>query len=455
MKKQQIGIVGMGVMGAAIAQNFARQEWRVAIYNRSLAKATQVATKDPEHLQAYSTLSALAQALTSPRVILLMVNAGEVVDEVIERLLPELEAGDIIIDGGNSHYEDSERRFLSLKEQGISFLGMGVSGGEQGALLGPSMMVGGSKQAYEQVAGMLASVASQVNQSACVGYFGTGGSGHFLKMVHNGIEYAMMQLIAECYTILSQYTKQSPQACVTWFQRCNSGLMASYLLDISEQIIGFKELDGSSRLEHIGGFVDQKGTGKWSVLAGVNLKSDVSLLATALQARNRTSLQNGVETKVTKMLDVSVLEQLQAAYTAATLLIYKQGFDLLEQAKQTYGYTYSLAEIGRIFQGGCIIQGALMQTLAQAGNDSLTAFMQEPNIQSAFETAYPALKAIVLASMEQDCSLPLLQGCYLYVLQDNDRMLQTNLIAAQRDLFGAHTIVDKASGQRIHLEWEQ
>ncbi|MBI4129478.1 NADP-dependent phosphogluconate dehydrogenase [Candidatus Peregrinibacteria bacterium] len=473
----QLGIIGLGTMGANLARNAARNGATVAVYNRTTEKMEEfMKTHQKEgHFIPCDTLTDLLKALQPPRAILIMVKAGDPVDEVIEELLTlspityHLSPEDILIDGGNSHYRDTERREHDLKKKGIHFLGMGVSGGERGALEGPSLMPGGSREAYDHLELLLQKMAASLDYARddtehhqkCVAYLGPGGAGHFVKMVHNGIEYGLMQLIAEAYHLLKDIGKKSNAENANIFAEWKSDPhLSSYLLEITSKILRKRDPETQRDLiDSIKDIASQKGTGKWLVEAALTYDVAVPTIAAALdmriiseqkELRVRRSHEIPFALSVRKGEDFA--EDLRTALLLATICTYAQGFDLLERASTEEHWNLRLREIARIWRGGCIIRSALLKTFQDifAGKND-----EKIRLGATFsEAAQKRWRAVVALGAQNGIPLPAFGASLSYFDALRTAHLPSNLIAAQRDFFGAHRYerIDKEG--TFHTEWE-
>lgn len=442
-------VAGLGVMGRSIAQNMMRNGFKVAGYNRTFAVTQSL--MGLENFTGYEHLEEAIASLSSPKKVFLMVPAGPVVDKMIEVIKPLLKAGDIIMDGGNSYFEDDRRRAQLVADQGIHYLAVGVSGGEMGALWGPSIMPSGPKEAYEQVAPILEKIAAQKEGQPCCTYIGPEGSGHYVKMVHNGIEYADMQLIVECYLYLKAAGLSNAQISDV-FKEWNQGPMESYLLGITVKILLEKDPQSSDDLvDRIKDASSNKGTGKWTSQVALSQDVNVSLIHAAYMARLTSNLEKRnllVPVQPSASLHV---EELKKAYYLARIVAYEQGWSLYADASQRYGWNLDLAKIALIFRAGCIIQATLLNDIAKIvnGHDTLLAGFSE-----VVQTNLPALKKIVTEIVNGDIPMPLFMAALAYLLPFQGAGLGANLIQAQRDFFGAHTFERIDQDGSFHHEWE-
>ena len=459
----QLGVIGLGTMGANLARNAARNGAKVIVYNRTqetMDKFLDEYGKEGQ-LKGSKSYKEFVQSLESPRAILIMVKAGETVDAVINELVPLLEKGDILIDGGNSHYPDSERRTKELQEQGIHFIGMGVSGGEEGALNGPSMMPGGDEKAFKTLAPLLDKMAADDGLGGkCVAFMGSGGAGHFVKMVHNGIEYGVMQLIAESYAIMKDVGGFDPAELAETFVAWNADeSLQSFLLEITAEI--FKKQDDESEgmlIDKIADRAGQKGTGKWTTQAAHDYGVAIPTINAAVDARilsgdsEKRAAHQSLPVELDEQDPVPPPEKLRSivrnAFELASITAYGQGFDLMERAAKQEGWKIDLGEVARIWRGGCIIRSALLP-LFQMWNEA--AF---EDIKKCFagEKQRDWRRAVVIAG-SRGIPIPALSASlHAYDAYRSERLPQ-NLIQAQRDFFGAHTYerIDKEG--TFHTEW--
>ncbi len=461
-----IGLIGLGTMGANLARNAARNGASVAVYNRTQEKTDtfmRAHAQEGEFVACHS-LQDLVAALPSPRNIFLMVNAGASVDAVISDLLPLLEAGDAIIDAGNSHCTDTERRIDSLKTKGVYFLGMGVSGGEEGALYGPSMMPGGSKEAYDRLEPLLKKMAAKDGSSGkCCTYIGGGGSGHFVKMVHNGIEYGDMQLIAETYHLMKSVLKISHEQIAQTFESWNrSRELKSFLIKITAQIFLKKDDETNAVLvDMIKDEAKQKGTGKWTTQSALDLGVAVSTMTAAVDARLMSSLktlrvqaENDIGTLDLKTVRLTT-RALKDALFLSKICSYAQGFALISEASRINNWNIDLSEVCRIWKGGCIIRSSLLTTFEQAfrTDPTLQNLLLSPEIIALFRARHGKWRKTVAAAVLAGIPLPAMTASLSYfdALRTGD--LPQNLTQAQRDFFGAHTFERRDRPGTFHVQW--
>ncbi len=470
--QSKIGLLGLGVMGKSLALNLASKEFKVSVYNRhvdrlevDIAKNFAEANKKDYNFPWFDELKDFVDSLEKPRNILLMVNAGKTVDVVIKDLLPLLDIGDLIIDGGNSHYKDTRRREQDLKEKGLLFMGMGVSGGEEGALKGPSIMPGGSHESYKRVGGIFEKIAAKdPGGKPCCIYVGPDGAGHFVKMLHNGIEYGEMQLIAEIYHYLRFSIGYGPKEIATLFKRWNLE-MKSYLLEISADILETKEGD-EFLIDKILDAAKQKGTGGWSTNAALELGVPFDTITAAVLGRNISAkkeerqkamdLYNMSSTKEDR-IDNFNSSELFSAYKTASIINHAIGFDLLSEASREYDWDLNLSEVARIWTNGCIIRSAFMEDLIwifkeQPGKNILI----HPKIVTYIKSTKNTLTKITSEALVSGIPVPVLSAAANYLLGYISGQTSANMIQAQRDYFGAHTYerTDKPRGEFFHTQWK-
>lgn len=465
MSQAHIGVIGLGTMGLNIARNFANHQIVTAVYNRLFDKTTEfMAGFGNEYLLPAQTLNEFVAQLAVPRKILLMVTAGEAVDMVIEDLLPLLDAEDIIIDGGNSLFSDTQRRTTYLRTRNIRYVGAGISGGEEGALNGPSMMTG---LPDAEMKSLLAPIFEKITArdfqgNGCVGWFGGAGSGHYVKMIHNGIEYAVMQLIAETYQFLRKGHGLSSDQIADVFASWQKGKMSSYLVDITARVLAKKDDDGSSLVDKIKDKAGQKGTGQWTVQDAFQRGMPIPSIASAVEARQissffetRNSLAEAsiVKNTITEPLAITVLED---ALYAAIIVAYIQGITLIRTAAREQGWQIDLAEVVTIWQGGCIIRAELLKDLVQWVNVPQTGHLLEiPEIQKTLVAHLKAWQTLLVTSIQHNISLSCYHATYQYLLGMTEAQGSANLIQGLRDYFGAHTYERLDREGIFHTHWDE
>ena len=465
----QIGVIGMAVMGSNLARNFANHGYRTAIYNRTFARTEQVLAQHPQAgFVASQSLEDFVDSLERPRRMVIMVKAGAGTDAVIDALIPLLEPGDIVVDGGNAFFQDTRRREQRLREHDLHFVGAGISGGETGALEGPSIMPGGSQHAYAHIGAMLEEISAKVGPQAepCCTYIGTDGAGHFVKMVHNGIEYGDMQLIADAYAVLSQIAGRSNEEMATIFAGWGAGKLSSYLIEITSEILRHREPSGDYLIDKILDAAGQKGTGKWSVINSLEYGEPLGLIATAVYER---SLSSGVDLRreaselyprearqQSDFTEADVLALERTLY-ASKIVSYAQGFSLLSEASRANGWGLDLASIARIWRNGCIIRSSFLNDIAAAyqAEPELKNLLLAPYFHREVEEARRDWRQTVANAFLQECSVPAFASALSYFSSLTTRRLPANLVQAQRDFFGAHTFerVDQPRGQFFHENW--
>ncbi len=460
------GMIGMAVMGRNLSLNIADHGFSVVGYNREPEPLDAALSASDGRLIPARSLGELAQKLARPRRIMMMIKAGPPVDMVLEALVPHLEAGDVVIDGGNSWYQDTERRAKALADEGIHFLGVGVSGGEEGARHGPSLMPGGDAGAYELVRPVLTAIAAKTDAGACVTYVGPGGAGHFVKMVHNGIEYADMQLIAEAYDVLQRAGGLAPGAIAEVFERFNEGPLESFLVEITAKI--FRKTDGGRHLvDDVLDKAGQKGTGRWTAQVALELAVPVPSIAAAIDARVLSSMKlervgavgrlDGPRAPSQKGDPAELARQVGAALEAAKITAYAQGMALIGAASKEYGWGVDLEQIARIWKGGCIIRARFLDDIMRAYNHDpkLVNLMVDEKIAPRLGELAPALRSVVRLAIEHGIPVPGLAASLAYFDAYRTPDLPQNLTQAQRDAFGAHTYQKKSdpTGPFVHTDW--
>lgn len=440
----QIGVIGLGVMGRNIALNMLNHNFKVSGYNRTYESTKKLIKMNIDNFQGYEHIEDFVNSLEKPRKIFLMVSAGKAVDAVVERLVKLLEPGDIIMDGGNSFFKDTERRSTELAKMNIHYFGVGVSGGEEGALKGPSIMPSGDAKAYQEISPILEAISAKYHNDPCCTYIGEGGSGHYVKMVHNGIEYADMQLLAETYLILKKMGKYSNREIAEILDNWNQGEANSYLVEITSIVL--KEKDEHSDNDLVDMILDvagNKGTGRWTSIEALAQEYNASLLTAAYQARimsNNTNLREKLHNIINdnNHLDVD-LEDVHQAYLLAKSLAFIQGFGLYHDASDKYNWNLNYKNIAAIFRAGCIIQAKLLQKIMNAYDHSSDNLLLNDVFVDQIKNNHQALKNIVLKGLGTNLPLPVFTNALLYLNQLSTDLLGANIIQAQRDYFGAHT----------------
>ena len=471
MSKQQFGMIGLGVMGQNFALNVERNGYGVAVFDINTGAVNNyMETKAAgKNVKAASSLPTFVELLERPRRIMLLVPAGKPVDAVIEQLVPLLDKDDLIIDGGNSYFKDTERRAGELAEQGIHFLGMGVSGGEEGALWGPSLMPGGAEQAYREVEAIMNAVAAKAEEDGapCVTYIGPGGSGHFVKMVHNGIEYGDMQLISEAYFLLKKTLHLSAEEFEQIFSEWNKGELSSYLIEITAKVFAKRdEESGQPLVEVILDKAGQKGTGKWTSQEALDIGAAIPTITAAVDGRIISSIKEErhqaaqVLSGPTPAYDGSRQELIDAvrdALYASKICSYAQGMSMLMKASQEYDYRLNLSEIARIWRAGCIIRARLLNDIARAyrENPELPNLLLDDFFREAITGRQDAWRKVVVLAASSGVPLPAMSASLAYYDAYRSERLPANLIQALRDFFGAHTFERMDKPGVFHAEWER
>lgn len=462
-----IGVIGLGVMGSNIALNMANKGEQVAVYNYTRDLTDKLLQKiEGQALTPYYEIEEFVQALEKPRKIFLMVTAGNAIDSVIQSVVPFLEKGDVIMDGGNSHYKDTERRYDELKALEIGYLGIGISGGEVGALTGPSIMPGGDQEVYNKVAPILTKIAAQVNDTPCCTYIGPKGAGHFVKMVHNGIEYADMQLIAEAYTFLRKNIGLSVEEIATIFETWNQGELKSYLIEITAEILRKKdEITGLPLIDMILDKAGQKGTGKWTSLQSIDNGIPTSIITEALFARYISSLKeeriqaeailSGPNYKQ-QNLDKDVwIEYVRQALYMGKICAYAQGFTQYKMTSELYEWRLPLKDIALIFRSGCIIRAEFLNVISEAyqKQPSLNNLLIDPYFAEKTMDYQNGLRKIVCEGIQAGNAFPCLSASLTYYDSYRTGSSNANMLQAQRDYFGAHTY-ERIDAQGVfHTNW--
>jgi 6-phosphogluconate dehydrogenase len=461
----RIGLVGLAVMGANLALNIAEKGFPIAVFNRTLARTDAFMAEDAGDLAPRITptksYAELVAALSVPRAIIVMVKAGEPVDQVIADLAPLLAPGDMIIDAGNANFHDTRRREAALKAQGLSFVGMGVSGGEEGARHGPAIMVGGSLESYAVIRDILAAIAAKFEGSPCADHMGPDGAGHFVKTVHNGIEYGDMQMIAEVWGLLRDGMARSPAEAAKLFGRWNEGRLKSYLVEISARVLAATDAQtGKPMVEVILDRAGQKGTGRWTVIEALSLGQSASTIEAAVGARSwsaaREARLKGAALfaagpgRVT--LTDAVLEQ---ALLAAKIIAYSQGFSLLAAASESYDWNLDMGRIAEVWRAGCILRSAMLDEMASAARAGLPEGMLifAPDFAGVVGPATEALRAVVAAAAGAGLPVPAFSAALAYFDTMRQARGTTDLIQAQRDYFGAHGFERVDGGSGHHGPW--
>jgi 6-phosphogluconate dehydrogenase len=468
-QKADIGLVGLAVMGENLVLNIESRGFTVAVYNRTVEKVDHFVNGRAKGKNIVGTRSIpeLVASLKAPRKIMLMVKAGKAVDDFIELLLPHLEKGDIIIDGGNSHFPDSIRRTKYLESKGMLFIGTGVSGGEEGALRGPSIMPGGSPAAWPHVKPIFQSIAAKVTDGTpCCDWVGENGAGHFVKMVHNGIEYGDMQLICEAYQIMKELLEMSADDMHIVFRQWNTGILDSYLIEITRDILAYKDTDGEPLVEKILDTAGQKGTGKWTSVASLDLGMPLTLISEAVFARCLSAIKEE-RVEASKVLRgpasrfngdrVALLQDLEKALYASKIVSYAQGFALMRAAAVEFKWSLNYGGIALLWRGGCIIRSVFLGKIKEAfdKNPDLANLLLDPFFEEKIDASQAAWRRVVAAAVTNGIWVPAFSTALNYYDGYRSSRLPANLLQAQRDYFGAHQYerVDRPRGEFFHTNW--
>jgi 6-phosphogluconate dehydrogenase len=467
MAKQQIGVVGLAVMGKNLALNMESKGYSVAVFNRSPEKTRELLEEaQGKNLVGAFSVEEFVQLLEKPRKIMIMVKAGEPTDKTIEQLLPHLDQGDIIIDGGNAYFPDTQRREKELGEKGFRFIGTGVSGGEEGALKGPAMMPGGPKEAYELVGPIFEAISAHVNGEPCCTYIGPGGAGHYVKMVHNGIEYGDMQLICEAYQLLKDALGLSSEELHSIFSEWNRGELDSYLIEITADI--FRKTDpetGKPMVDVIKDTAGQKGTGKWTSQSALDLGVPLSIITESVFSRfisamkeERVEASRILKGPAAEPADLNkdvFVEQVRRALYASKICSYAQGFAQMRAASEHYGWNLQYGEIAKIFRGGCIIRARFLQNITDAynRNPQLKNLLLDSYFQNAVESYQDAWRSVVAVAVQRGIPVPAFASALAYYDSYRTERLPANLLQAQRDYFGAHTFERTDKEGTFHFNW--
>lgn len=469
-KAANIGLIGLGVMGQNLALNIERNGYSIAVYDREPPVLDAFVGREVgKHITGAHSPEEFVRSLERPRKIILLVKAGDPVDWTIDLIKPFLERGDILIDGGNSHFKDTERRERELKAAGLFMIGSGTSGGEKGALLGPSLMPGGDPNAYEQIRPIWEAIAAKVPDGPCVTYVGSGGSGHFVKMVHNGIEYGDMQLIAEAYGVMRSGFGVSAGQMADVFDEWNRGDLESYLIEITAKILRVKDEEtGKPLVDLVLDKAGQKGTGKWTSQLALDLGVPIPTIDAAIVARILSSQKEarveaskqikGVTTGGYGQLTDAMKSDVHDALYASKICSYAQGMNLIKAGSEEFGWNINLSEVARIWQGGCIIRAKFLGKIKEAylRNPKLTSLLLDAEFKSKIEQMQPGWRAFVSTAIQQGLVALATSASLGYFDMYRAANLPLNLTQAQRDFFGSHTYerVDKPEPGFIHTEWE-
>ncbi|MBN2699177.1 MAG: decarboxylating NADP(+)-dependent phosphogluconate dehydrogenase [Bacteroidales bacterium] len=467
--KADIGLIGLAVMGENLVLNMERNGYTVAVYNRTVEKVDKFMNgrgKGKNFIGAKSMEQFIA-SLERPRKVMMLVKAGKPVDDFIELLLPHLEEGDIIIDGGNSHFPDTIRRTRYVESKGFLYIGTGVSGGEEGALMGPSIMPGGSAKAWPHVKPIFQAIAAKVEDGTpCCDWVGDNGAGHFVKMVHNGIEYGDMQLITEAYNLMKNLLGMNADEMHDVFSEWNEGILDSYLIEITRDILAFRDEDGEPLVEKILDTAGQKGTGKWTGIEALNLGIPLTLIGEAVFARCLSALKEE-RVAASKVLSGPVpefsgdrhafIEDIKQALYASKIVSYAQGYTLMKEAAKEYGWKLNYGGIALMWRGGCIIRSIFLGKIKEAfdKNNDLANLLLDPFFKERVEAAQAGWRRVVATALTNGVPVPAFTTALNYFDGYRSERLPANMLQAQRDYFGAHTYerVDRPRGEFFHTNW--
>ena len=467
--KADIGLIGLAVMGENLVLNMERNGYTVAVFNRTVEKVDRFIAgrgKDKNFIGAHS-IGEFVDSLVRPRKVMMLVKAGKAVDDFIELLIPHLEEGDIIIDGGNSHFPDTIRRTAYVESMGLMYIGTGVSGGEEGALMGPSIMPGGSEGAWPHVKKIFQDISAKVEDgSPCCDWVGDNGAGHFVKMVHNGIEYGDMQLITEAYHLMKNLLGMNADEMHTVFREWNKGELDSYLIEITRDILAFRDEDGEPLVEKILDTAGQKGTGKWTGIEALNLGIPLTLIGEAVFARCLSAIKEE-RVNAAKVLSGPVpafggdrgdfIKDIGNALYASKIVSYAQGYTLMREAAKEYGWKLNYGGIALLWRGGCIIRSVFLGKIKDAyeRNPGLANLLLDPYFKERVEAAQQGWRRVVAAALTNGIPVPAFTTALNYFDGYRSERLPANLLQAQRDYFGAHTYerVDRPRGTFFHTNW--
>jgi 6-phosphogluconate dehydrogenase len=461
----RIAVTGLATMGSNLARNLARHGFRVAVHNRTPTK-TKALVDEFGHegdFVAAETMEELVQSLQKPRQIIIMVKAGAPTDAVIDELSGLLEPGDMVIDGGNAHYVDTRRREKALKDKGLHFVGAGISGGEEGALNGPSIMPGGPAESYVHVGPVFEEIAAKVDGQPCCVHVGPDGAGHFVKMVHNGIEYADMQLIAEAYDLLSRVGGQSPAQLAEVFKQWNEGDLESYLIEITAEVLKQNDGTGEPLVHHIEDAAEQKGTGRWTVQEALELGVPVTGIAEAVFARSlsgsidqRKAVREALGThEVVAKPDDQLVDDVRQALYASKVVAYAQGFDMIREASKNFEWNIDLGAMATIWRGGCIIRARFLNRIREAydNNAELPSLLTDGYFRDAVKAAEEAWRRVVVRAVESGVPTPGFVSALAYYDALRSERLPASLVQGLRDFFGAHTYRRTDKPGSFHTLW--
>lgn len=469
MNKAEIGLIGLAVMGENLVMNMESKGFTIAVYNRSTEKVDNFINgraKDKKIIGCRS-VEELVQALEKPRKVMMMIRAGQAVDDMIDQLLPLLEPGDVIIDGGNSYFKDTIRRTAEVTEKGLLYVGTGVSGGEEGALNGPCLMPGGNKEAWKLLKPIFTAISAKVEGDIpCCEWIGENGAGHFVKMVHNGIEYGDMQLICEAYQMMRDGMGMSSAQMHKVFEAWNHSELDSYLMEITADIMGHQDENGETTVEKILDVAGQKGTGKWTCIAALDEKVPLTLINEAVASRcisdmkeERVQAGKSYERSNKIIADVKeeFIEDIRKALYASKIISYAQGYSLMRSAAKEYDWDLKFGNIALIWRGGCIIRSAFLGKIKEAfdRDPNLSNLILDPYFKSVIEDCLPSWRKVVATATEYGIPMPAMNAALSWFDSYTCANLPANLLQAQRDYFGAHMYerIDRPRGEMYHTNW--
>ncbi|MEN6635301.1 MAG: decarboxylating NADP(+)-dependent phosphogluconate dehydrogenase [Clostridiaceae bacterium] len=469
MQQADIGLIGLAVMGENLVMNMESKGFTVAVYNRTTEKVDAFlgGRASGKHITGCHSLPELRDALKKPRKVMLMVKAGQPVDDYIEQLLTVLEPGDVIIDGGNSHFPDTTRRTEFVESRGLFFIGTGVSGGEEGALKGPSMMPGGSMEAWPLVKPIFQAICAKVEDGTpCCDWVGENGAGHFVKMVHNGIEYGDMQLICEVYQLMRDVLSMTAGEISEVFADWNRGELDSYLIEITRDILAYRDTDGGAMVDNILDTAGQKGTGKWTAIAALDEGVPLTLIGEAVFARclsamkeERAAAASAFPREIPALEGdkVKLIDAIRQALYASKLVSYAQGYALMRAQAKTSGWNLNYGGVALMWRGGCIIRSAFLGKIKEAfdRDQNLSNLLLDPYFAERIKRCIPSLRKVVCLAVQSGVPLPAMSAAMSYFDGYTCARLPANLLQAQRDYFGAHTYerIDRPRGVFFHTNW--
>lgn len=469
MNKAEIGLIGLAVMGENLVMNMESKGFTIAVYNRSTEKVDNfiIGRAKGKKIIGCRSVEELVQALEKPRKVMMMIRAGQAVDDMISQLLPLLEPGDVIIDGGNSYFKDTIRRTAEVTEKGLLYVGTGVSGGEEGALNGPCLMPGGNKEAWKLLQPIFTAISAKVEGDIpCCEWIGENGAGHFVKMVHNGIEYGDMQLICEAYQMMRDGMGMSSAQMHKVFEAWNHSELDSYLMEITADIMGHQDENGETTVEKILDVAGQKGTGKWTCIAALDEKIPLTLINEAVASRcisdmkeERVQAGKSYERSNKMIADVKeeFIEDIRKALYASKIISYAQGYSLMRSAAKEYDWDLKFGNIALIWRGGCIIRSAFLGKIKEAfdRDPNLSNLILDPYFKSVIEDCLPSWRKVVATATEYGIPMPAMNAALSWFDSYTCANLPANLLQAQRDYFGAHMYerIDRPRGEMYHTNW--